>query len=99
MLTSQTESKISLKVNMQQVFFGQELQTGTWKGLGLFCREAIAYKGRPISFLMKFYLILHFPNTVVQQPSYHFRNIEVESNDDRHFECFDALGPGRGIKK
>ena len=60
--------------------------------------EVIAYKGRPISFLMmKFYLILHFPSTVVQQPTCHFRNIEVESNDDRHLESFDALGPGRRI--
>ena len=45
--------------------------------------------------LMKFYLILHFPSTVGQQPTCHFRNIEVESNDDRHLESFDALGPGR----
>ena len=63
--------------------------------------EVIAYKGRPISFflLMKFYLILHFPSTVVQQPTCHFRNIEVESNDDRRLESFDALGPGEWILK
>ena len=35
--------------------------------------KVIAYKGRPISFfvdlLMKFYLILHVPSTVGQQPT------------------------------
>ena len=65
--------------------------------------KVIAYKGRPISFfvdlLMKFYLILHVPSTVGQQPTCHFRNIEVESTDDRHLESFDALGPGRWIIK
>ena len=62
--------------------------------------EVIAYKGRPISFLLiKFYLILHFPSTVVQQPNCHIRKTEVESNDDRHLESFDALGPGRWIFK
>ena len=48
---------------------------------------------------MKFYLILHFPSTIGQQPTCHFRNIEVESYDDRHLESFDALGPGRWILK
>ena len=48
---------------------------------------------------MKFYLILHVPSTVWQQPTCHFRNIEVESTDDRHLESFDALGPGRWILK
>ena len=47
---------------------------------------------------MKFYLILHFPSTVGQQPTCHFRNIEVESND-RHLESFDVLGSGRWILK
>ena len=62
--------------------------------------EIIAYKGRPISFYFdKLYLIFHFPSTVVQQPTCHFRNIEVESNDDRHLESFNALGPGRRILK
>ena len=62
--------------------------------------EVIAYKGRPISFLlMKFYLILHFPSTVVQQPTCQFLNIAGESNDDCHLESFDARGPGRRILK
>ena len=64
--------------------------------------EVIAYNGRPISFFflsMKFYLILHFSSTVVQQPTCHFRNIEVKSNDDRHLDSFDALGLGRWILK
>ena len=62
--------------------------------------KVIAYKCRPISFFVdKFYLILHFPSTVVQQQTCHFRNIEVESKDDHHLESFDALGPGRRILK
>ena len=61
--------------------------------------EVKAYKGRPIAFFMKFYLILHFPNTVVQQPTCHFRNIEVESNDNRYLDSSDTLGPGRRILK
>ena len=48
---------------------------------------------------MKFYLILHFPTTAVQQPTFHFRNIEIESKDDRHLESFDAFGPGVWIFK
>ena len=48
---------------------------------------------------MRFYLILHVPSTFGQQPTCHFRNIEIESTDDRHLESFDALGPGRWILK
>ena len=43
--------------------------------------------------------VLHVPSTVGQQPTCHFRNIEIESTDDRHLESFDALGPGRWILK
>ena len=60
--------------------------------------EIIAYKVLPIVFFVDDFLS-HFalPTTVVQQPTCHFRNIEVESNDDSHLESFDALGPGRWI--
>ena len=62
--------------------------------------EIKIYKGRPISlFVEEFYLILHSPTTAVEQPTIYTRNIEVESNDDSHFESFDALGPGRRILK
>ena len=62
--------------------------------------KVIAYKGRPISFFVDEILShLHVPSTVGQQPTCHFRNIEIESTDDRHLESFDALGPGRWILK
>ena len=62
--------------------------------------EVIAYKGRPISFFVDEILsILHFPSTVVQQPTCHFRYIEVKSSYNRHLESFDALRPGRWIFK
>ena len=64
--------------------------------------KVIAYKGRPISFFVD-EILSHFArpfySTVGQQPTCHFRNIEIESTDDRHLESFDALGPGRWIFK
>ena len=62
--------------------------------------KVIAYKGRPISFFVD-EILSHFalPFYSWTATNLSFRNIEVESNDDRHLESFDALGPGRWIFK
>ena len=60
----------------------------------------IAYKGRPISFLL---MNLHIicTNTLVGDhlvlKRTLFWNIKVESDDGGHLESIDALGPGRRI--
>ena len=93
-LTSQTESKIS---SLKHAASFLRSRTADWhrKGLGSLCMEVIGLS--PV-LLMKFYLILLFPSTVVKQPSCHFW-IEVKSNDDGHLESFDALVSGRRILK
>ena len=62
--------------------------------------EIIAYKGRPIIFFVDEF-VSHFAPLQLYSNSvaYHFRNIEVESNDGSHLETLDALGPGRRIFK
>ena len=62
--------------------------------------EIIAYKvGLSPFLLMDLYLILHYYSCTATTLCCHFRNIEVESNDDSHLESLDALGPGRRIYK
>ena len=62
----------------------------------------IAYKGRPVLFLL---MNLHIVITNTLVCSDHlilkrtlFLNIEVESDDDGHLELIDTLRPGRRIK-
>ena len=60
--------------------------------------DIIAYKGRPISFLL---MNLHIicTNTLVGDhlvlKRTLFWSIKVESDDGDHLESIDALGPGR----
>ena len=76
-LRCQTESKISSKENMHQVFCHQELQNGTGKDKAFSAWKLLYIKvGLSPFLLMNFYLILHAPTAVVQQPTCHFRNIE-----------------------
>ena len=88
--------KLSVKENMFPI-------TAGWhrNGLGSICMEIIGYNGRLFSVfsLMNLYLILHYYSCTATTLSCHFRNIEVESNDDSHLESHDALGPGRRILK
>ena len=62
--------------------------------------EVIAYKGRPISFFVD-EILSHFvlPFYRCTATNLSFPKHRVESNDDRHLESFDALGPGRQILK
>ena len=75
-------------------------KTSGWhrNGLGSFCMEIIAYKGRPFSvfvngFVYHFALLQLYSNHLVLS----LRNLEVESNDGSHLELLDALEPGRRI--
>ena len=77
-------------------------KTSGWhrNGLGSFCMEIIAYKGRPFSvfvdgFVYHFALLQLYSNHLVLS----LRNIEVELNNGSHLEILDALGPGRRIFK
>ena len=62
--------------------------------------DIIAYKGRPISFLL---MNLHIicTNTLVEDhlvlKKDPFLEHKVESDDGGHLESIDALGPGRRI--
>ena len=62
--------------------------------------DIIAYKSRPISFLL---MNLHIicTNTLVNDhlvlKKDHFLEIKVASEDGGHLESIDALGPGRWI--
>ena len=63
--------------------------------------EIIAYKGRPFSVFVDGF-VSHFASyySCTATTLYcHFRNIEVELNDDSHLESLDAPGPGRRIFK
>ena len=53
--------------------------------------------GRSPFLLMLLYLILLYYSCTAITLSCHFRNIEVESSNDTHFESLDALGPGKRI--
>ena len=62
--------------------------------------ESIAYEvGLSPFLLMDLYPILQYYSCTATTLYCHFRNIEVESNDDSHLESLDALGPGRRIFK
>ena len=62
--------------------------------------DIIAYKGRPVSFLlMKLHIICTdslVGDHLVLKWTF-FRNINVESDDGGHLESIDALGPERRI--
>ena len=91
-----------MKENILQNFCFQELQDGT--GIDYACSS---WKLLPIKvglspfLLMGLYLILHYYSCTGTTLYCHFRNtcIEVESNDGRHLESLDAIGPGRQIFK
>ena len=58
--------------------------------------DIIAYKGRPISFLLIICTNTLVGDHLVLKRTL-FWNIKVESDDGGHFESIDALEPGRRI--
>ena len=89
-----------MKDNILQNFCFKELQDGT--GIDYACSS---WKLLPIKvglspfLLMDLYLILHYYSCTATTMYCHFRNIEVESNDDSHLESLDAPGPEDGYLK
>ena len=100
MLSSYFESRTIVKEIKLQNFCFQELQDDTgmdsarssWKLLPIIV-------GLSPFLLMNLYLILHYYSCTATIFYCHFRNIEVESNDCRHLESLDVLGPGGRILK
>ena len=78
----------------------KELQDGTGIDYAFSSWKLLPIKVGLSPFLfMDLYLILHYYSCTATAMYCHFRNIEVESNDDSHLESLDALGPGRRIFK